>query len=247
MTIIRTFRPTLNSGIVYARLAGAAAALADIGGVAELQLAINEDIKKQIDYSKAGGGTRAQVNRVSSVELTAKCQDINPINLSRAVFGSVSSVAASTVLGEAHSAFKGGLLALAKPAPTSVVVKIGATVVAAAGNYEVRPEGIYVLPTSTDIADAAAVTVDYAHGGFDVVQALVDAAPTLELRFGGVNEADNGSPVIVDVFKIKFGATSGLGLIHTDFGTLDIKGEVLLDPTKTGVGISRYFKVMTAA
>jgi hypothetical protein len=244
---IRTFRPTMNSGILYARLAGSAAAMADIGGVAELQLAINEDIKKQTDFSKAGGGTRAQVNRVSSVELTAKLQDINPVNLSRAVFGAASSVAASTVVGEAQTAYLGGLVALAKPAPTSVVVKIGATVVAAAGNYEVRPEGVYVLATATDLADGDAITVDYAHGGFDVVQALVDAAPTLEMRFGGVNEADNGSPVIVDIFKVKLGATSGLGLIHTDFGTLDVKGEVLYDPTKTGVGISHYFQVMTTA
>jgi hypothetical protein len=108
---------------------------------------------------------------------------------------------------------------LAKPAPTSVVVKIGATVVAAAGNYEVRPEGGYVLATATELVDGDAITVDYAHGGFDVVQALVDAALTLEMRFGGVNEADNGTLVIVDIFKVKFGATTGLGLIHTDFGT----------------------------
>ncbi len=49
MPTIRTFRPMLNSGQVYARLAGTAAALAEIGGVAELKLSINEDIKKQGD------------------------------------------------------------------------------------------------------------------------------------------------------------------------------------------------------
>lgn len=242
-TTIRTFKPTLNAGILYARPVGSAAPMADIGGIAEMQLSINEDIKKQQDYSRPGGGTRAQVSRVSSVEFSAKLQDLNAINIARAVFGTASSVVAATVTGEAHTAYQGGLLPLANPKPTTVVLKKGAATVVATGNYEVRPEGIYVLPDATDLVDGDAVTVDYAHSGFDLVEALTTAAPTLECRFGGLNEADDGTPVIVDIFRIKMGATSGLGLIHSDFGTLDVKGEVLADPTKTGSGVSRFFKV----
>lgn len=240
---IRTFRPALNAGVVYARVAGSAAPMADIGGVADLTLGITEDIKKQPDYSRAGGGTRAQVNRVTSVEFSAKLQDLNVVNLARAVFGNASEVAAGTVVAEAHTAYQGGLLPLAKPGPTSVVLKKGAATVVATGNYEVRPEGIFVLSGAPDLTDGDAVTVDYAHSGFEVVQALTDAAPTLEMRFGGVNEADDGNPLTVDLFRVKMGATSGFGLIHSDFGTLDIKGEVLLDTTKTGSGVSRFFKV----
>ncbi len=98
------------------------------------------------------------------------------------------------------------------------------------------------METAADILDADALTVDYAHGGYDVVQALTTSAPTLELVFGGLNEADDGKAVVVEVFKVKMGATSGLNLITTDFAELDVKGEVLADPAKSGAGISRFFK-----
>lgn len=238
----RIFRPMLNSGQVYARLFGSAGALAEIGGVSMLKLAINEDIKKQGDFAHTGGGTRAQVNRIKDVTLEMKLQDLNLVNLARAVFGTSSQVVAGTVTGEAVVGYKGGLIRLLSPTPTAVVVKKAAVVIAMAANYEVRPEGIYILPTSPDITDADALTVDYAHSGFDVVQALTTSAPTLEFVFGGLNEADDGKAVTLDIFKVKMGASNGFDLITADFAELDVKGEVLADPTKTGTGISRFFK-----
>lgn len=239
---LRIFRPMLNSGQVYARLAGTNTAMAEIGGVAELKLSINEDIKKQGDFAHTGGGTRAQVNRIKDVGLEAKLQDLNLVNLARAVFGTSSQVLSGTVVAEAVVAHKGGLIRLANPTPTAVVVKKAAVVIAATGNYEVRPEGIFVLENALGIIDADALTVDYAFGGYDVVQALTIAAPTLEMVFGGLNEADDGKAVVVEIFKVKMGAASGLNLITTDFAELDVKGEVLADPTKSGAGISRFFK-----
>lgn len=243
MPTIQTFRPMLNSGQVYARLFGSAGPMAEIGGVAELKLSINEDIKKQGDFAHTGGGTRAQVNRIKDVMMEAKLQDLNAVNLARAVFGTASQVATGTIVGEAVVGYKGGLIRLANPTPTSVVVKKASTAITMAGNYEVRPEGIYILDTAADITDADALTVDYAHSGFDVVQALTESAPTLEMVFGGRNEADDGKAFVVEVFKVKMGASSGLNLITTDFAELDVKGEVLADPSKSGVGTSRFFKV----
>jgi hypothetical protein len=239
----KIFRPMLNSGQVYARLAGSASALAEVGGVAELKLVINEDIKKQGDYAHTGGGTRAQVNRIKDVMLEAKFQDLNLVNLARAVFGSSAEVLSGTVVAEAVVGYKGGLIKLANPTPTSVVVKKAAATIAMAGNYEVRPEGIFVYSNAVDILDADALTVDYAYAGYDVVQALVASAPELEFLFGGLNEADNGKAVKVEIFKVKMGATSGFNLITTDFAELDVKGEVLSDQTKVGAGISKFFKV----
>ena len=39
-------------------------------------------------------------------------------------------------------------------------------------------------------------------------------------------------------------AAQQLSLIKKGFGALDIEGEVLQDPTKTGVGISRYMRTI---
>ena len=239
----RIFRPTLSAGVVYARLAGTTGQLQSIGGVSELVLAIEEDIKKQKDFSRAGGGNRAQVNRVEAVTMSAKLQDLNPVNLARVLFGTTSAVVASTVVGEAVVAQRGGLIKLAHLNPTSVVVKKAAVTVPATGNYEVRPEGLFVLDAATGISDADALTVDYAFAGYDVIEALTQSAPTLELMFAGVNEAMEGAASTVELWRVRTGAVKNLGLINDDFAELEMEGEVLLDPTKTGVGLSKFFKV----
>jgi len=69
------------------------------------------------------------------------------------------------------------------------------------------------------------------------------AAPELELSFGGINEADSGNAVLVDAFRVKLGAAKKLGMIGTDFASLEITGEVLIDSTKSGAGISKYMRV----
>ena len=247
MLSTQIFRPTMNSGKVYARLVGSAAPMQEIGGVEQLELAIKESIKKQTDFSRAGGGTRSQVSRVDEVTMKAVLQDINPVNLARAVFGNTSAVPVGTIADEAHVAYKGGLIALAHLNPTAVTLTTGGgspTTIAAAGNYEVRPEGIYVFDTATAITDGMAVLVDYTHGAYDMVQAMVTTAPVVELRYAGVNEAMSGDNSVVDLFRVKLGATKKVGLIDSkDFATLDIEGEVMKDPTKTGAGTSAFFKV----
>lgn len=245
MTTTQIYRPTLRAGQVYARLAGSAAPMQSIGGIEVLELSIEEDTKKQTDFSRGGGGTRAQVKRVTGVMMKATLQDINPLNLARAVFGAVTEVTAGAVVAEAVVGYRGGLIALARINPTAVVVRKGAAVVVAATNYEVRPEGIFVLDNAVTIVDGDALTVDYSYGAYDVVQALTSAAPILEMRYAGVNEAASASASVVDLFRVQMGAAKKIGLIDEDFSTLEIEGEVLLDPSKTGVGVSKYFRSQT--
>lgn len=246
MLTTRIFRPTLNAGVVYARIYGAAVALQSIGGLAELQLAIEEDIKKQQDMSRGGGGTRAQVNRIKAVNMKAKLQDLNPVNLARAVFGNSSEVVAGTVEDEEVVAYTGGLITLKHLNPATVVVKKGSTTIPATGNYEVRPEGIFVFDSAAGIEDGDELIVDYAHSGYDLIEALTKAAPTLEMVYAGVNEAGNNDSTTLELFKVRTGALKSWGLINSDFAELDIEGEVLLDPTKTGSGISKFFRTRMA-
>lgn len=236
------YKPLLGSGKVYARLYGSATPLAEIGNVSVLEFGVDEDVKKMSDYTKAGGGTYAQVNRINSVTVSMTMLDLNAANIGRALFGGADSVVAGNATGEAHTAYKGGLIRLANPGPSTVVVKNGATTYVAGTDYEVRPEGIFILDAGA-IADATAVTVDYAFDAYDVVQALTTGAPEIELSFGGINEADSGNPVLVDAWRVKLGAAKKLGLIGTDFAELAVEGELLKDTTKTGANISQYMRV----
>lgn len=245
MLTTRIFRPTLNAGQIYARAYGAAVALQNIGGLSELQLGIEEDIKKQADYSRAGGGTRAQVNRIKAVTMKLKMQDLNPVNLARGIFGNTEAVASATVVDEVVKIYKGGLIRLNNLNPTQVSVKKGNTTIEPA-NYEVRPEGLFVFDDAQGATNGDDWKVTYTHSGYDVIEALTQTAPTLEMLFAGVNEAGSGDTSTVDLFRVRTGALKNWGLINNDFAELEIEGEVLLDPIKVGAGLSKFFKVRMA-
>jgi hypothetical protein len=261
MLSTRVFRPTMMAGIVYAREVGSVQPLQPIGGVEEFTISIDEAKVTQANTSSSGGGNRAVVYRINEMTMSAKLQDLNPVNLARSLRSAHQEVLASTVVDEqAGFARAGGLTRLAHLRPTAVVVRTAGTAItiAAAGNYEVRPEGLFWFDTSPAVEAARvahvaatplvpfpglAVEVDYAHSGYDVIQALTASAPILEMSFSGVNEALEDAPSVVDFFRVQLSATQGLNLISAGaFATLDIEGEVIRDSTKTGAGVSKYFK-----
>jgi len=239
--IKQIYKPIQLVGQVYARPYGVAAApRVPVGNALVLELSHDEEVKKQPDMTRLGGGTYAQTRRINGVNLKMELADWNPVNFTRAVFGVAATVAGAAVVDEPVVAYKGGLIRLANPGPTLVTVKKAAVAVDPA-NYEVRAEGIFI-PESSTIVDADALTVSYTHPEHVNIEALTSAAPELELSFGGLNEADSGKPVIVDVWRLGAGIAKTLALIQTDFGSLEIEGEVLVDPTKSGVGISRFYR-----
>lgn len=245
--LTQIYRPSMNVGQVYAKPYGAASLPVPIGNVLELSLEHTEDVQKQDDMTALGGGVHAETRRVTEVKIKLKLADLNVVNLARAVLGTVTGVASGTVTDEPHEATLGGLVRLAHIQPTTVVVKKGATAgaateVTAAGNYEVRPEGIYLLIAAPGLVNGDKLWVSYAYGDYAAIEALTTKSVELAMTFGGLNEAGSGKPTVVDLFRCSQGVTKSLALINKGFGALDVEGSVLIDPTKTGVGISRYYK-----
>ncbi len=252
MTVVtQIYKPSMNAGQVYARPYGSSSIPMPIGNVLELSLEHNEDVQTQEDMSKLGGGVHAEVRRVKEVKVKMKLADLNVVNLARGELGTIEAIGAGTVADEPHVAALGGLLRLGHIQPTAVTLKIGAvaadaTLVPMTGNYEVRPEGIFLLPGATGVTAAAKLWASYSYGEYAVIQALTTKAVELELTFGGLNEADSGKPVLVEIFRASQGVTKSLALISKNFGALDIEGTVLMDPTKVGAGISKYYKTSMA-
>lgn len=239
----KTYKPYLGSGKVYARVVGSAMALAEVGNVSELKLTTDEE-SKELKNNTGGGGTYAEVKRINGVGVSMVLHDLNQVNLSRALKGTASEVVAGTVTDEVQVAYKGGLCRLAHPGPTAVIVtNTGATVTYVAGtDYEVRGEGVFVLPGTT-IADAESINVSYSHADYDVVEALTQSGVELEMAFGGINEADSDKPVLVDLYRVSLGAAKELSLIGDDFASLALEGKLLVDGSKTGAGKSKFFSV----
>ena len=241
------YYPYLGSGKIYARVAGAAAGLIELGNASELTLAVKENKVKLQDFSKPGGGTYASVSRIDTVTAQMKLNDLNKTNVARAVFGTESAVAGDTVVDEVVIGYKGALAPLDHIAPTDVIVShtTGTPTYVENTDYEVRAGGIYIIPAGA-ITDAQSLKVDYTYLSYDKVEAMTSGALTLELHFEGLNEANSGKPVILDVYRAQLSPTKALSLLGDKFSDLDMEAEVLKDSAKVGVGISQYFSAKLA-
>jgi energy-converting hydrogenase Eha subunit B len=241
------YYPYLGSGKIYARTAGAAAPLLDLGNASKLEIVAKDKKVTMQDFSKHGGGTYASVSRIDSVTLNMTLNDLNKKNVAMALFGTDSAVDAGNVVDDVVTAYKGGLTPLAHPGPTSVVVKdaTAGTTYTANTDYEVRAGGIYIIPGGA-ITDGARLKVDYAYGAYGRVEAMTSTAVIMELHFEGLNEANSGSPVIVDIYRAQLSPAKALSLLGDKFADLQIDAEALVDNSKTGVGISKYFRVKLA-
>ncbi len=248
----KVFKPSLTVGQVYAKPYGSSAPMTPIGNVLDLSLDQSEDVQTQEDMTQLGGGTYSEVRRVKDVKMKAKLGDLNFVNLTRSAFGTLSGIEAGTVVAESFAVTSTGvLLPLAHIAPTQVVVKKGAIKADAAevdmaGNYLVKPEGIVLLDGAPDITTGDKLWIDYSFGEYACIEALTTKAPELQFMFGGLNEADSGNPVVVDIWRASQGVTKTLTLINKSHGSLDVEGTVLKDPTKSGAGISPFYRVRMA-
>lgn len=249
--IKQIYKPSMTVGQLYARVYGSTSLHMPIGNVLELGLEHSEDVQTQEDMTTLGGGTHAEVRRVKEVKMKAKIADLNVVNMARSVLGTVEAIGAGTVTDEPHTATLGGLLPLDHISPTAFTLKKGPTAGAAtevpmAGNYEVKPEGVLLLPEAVGVTAADKLWASYSYGAYAAIEALTTKAVELELLFGGLNEADGGKPVVVDIWRASQGVTKNLTLIGKGFNGLDVEGTVLMDPRKTGAGISRYYRTRMA-
>ena len=243
----KVYKPSMNAGKVYARPYGSAIAPIPVGNVLELSLEHEEDVQTQENMDQMGGGIHAEVRRVKAIKVAMKLADINVVNLTRASMGTAQAVSGGTVTDEPLVVTLGGLMRLKHLSPTALTLKKGADVATAAPfvsttAYEVRAEGVFVHLDTTELQEGDKLWASYTYGEYAEIEALTAKAAELELTFGGMNEADSGNPVLVEIWRASQGITKKLALLGKGFGALDVEGSVLQDPTRTGQGISKYYK-----
>lgn len=220
-----------------------------VGNVSQLDLAPEEDEQSVTDYTQPGGGKYDSVRRIKAVGLTMVQWDLSALNLARGLRGSTSTLATDTIADEVVTARLGGLVELARipdPADTlEVTNSAGSTTYVEGTDYERSAAGFVPLSTGT-ITEAQSLKASYTALETDVLEALTSSSDSYRLIFEGLNEAESGTPVIVRIHRAKFGPLQNLPLIGDAFASITISGDCLSDPTITGAGKSKYFKVERA-
>jgi hypothetical protein len=233
----------LGSGKIYLRDRSGSLGFTEVGNCSALAFNVTEETIELKDYTQAGGGTYNEVKRISAVESAITMHDMSATNLARALYGTASAVSTGTVTDESKAGVnKGEFVPTTFLASAVTAVKVGSTTMVANTDYEVVPGGIVILAGGS-IADASTVLITYTKAATDVVNALTTSGKEYEMVFSGLNEARSGKKVRVSAYRVKIGALASLGLIGDEFAALEATGKLLKDTTKSGAGVSQYFKV----
>ena len=239
----------IGVGQVYLQELGGTGGLLPIGNVSALGFAVTEETRELRDFTRGGGGTRNEVRRVQSVECSMTLHDLSPANLSRVLYGTTSALTAGAQTGVVLGTYQGPgtyLPFVGVMDPTvAPVINDGASPLVAGTDYNIAGNGILVTNTApVGLAVGDTITANYTRKGTDVVQALTSSGKEYRLVFDGLNEALSGKRTMVDAFRVKLGAAQNLGLIGDEYAALEVTGKLLIDPTKTGAGLSQYFVAM---
>lgn len=126
---------------------------------------------------------------------------------------------------------------------TATLTCMGSILLTPNTHYVQSAGGVTLLTTGVPTTPGEPLEADYTAAAQDVVQALTTSGKEYEMVFEGLNEARSGKAVIVSAYRVRLGAAQNISLIGEDYAVLEITGKMLKDTTKTGAGVSQYFRV----
>lgn len=222
-------------------------ALRPLGNCSALNIAHEVEEKNLLDFTDTGGGKANSFERISAVNFNFTAHDLTPDNAALLTRGAKSAVTSGVVTDEPHVAYKGGMVLFDNIPDTNaaITVEIGTTAQVAGTDYIVVPGGVMILE-SGGIANAANILCTYTKKAGNKVEPLVAAAANFKLVFVGLNEAQSGREVTIEVHKYKPGVAQTIDLIGDDYGNYEVAGEALKDSAITGVNISQFYVVKMA-
>lgn len=238
----------LGAGKIYLADVETPDNLIHIGNCSSLDYeAKSQEIDLQ-DYTTPGGGLDASVQRVSAVNISYNARHFNKSNISRALYGTATDVAAGTVAKETHTAYPGAMIALKYPGATSVVVKKSdapSTIYELDTDYIINAAGYPEIIEGGAIAAATEVDVAYSYGAHADIQTLTASGKRFRMVFIGLNEARSGKAVVIEAFKVSHSPAS-LSMIGDDFGGMEFSAKIEKDTTVVGTGLSQFMTIKDA-
>ncbi|SFM71333.1 phage tail tube protein [Marinobacter pelagius] len=235
----------IGNGKIWERTRGSTDPFREVGNCSALTLGVTTEEASLPNY-RGGGGEANKRERITAVALTVTAHDFNAENIAAGLRGDVSANVASSVASEVQPGADSGLVRtnflIDTSQPVTVTGPSGTPSYIQGTDFNISAAGIEVIDGGS-IASGADIEISYESLGTDIVDALMNSGVEKEIVFDGLNEAQSGSPVVVDIWRAKPGAAEELGLISDEYGALTLPYAVLLDTAKEAAGESGYFRV----
>lgn len=232
-------------GWLKARKAGTSNPFEKVGLVSTIQQTIDTKDITLNDTTTPQGGEYDALSRINSVGLSINFREFYTWVLAALLWGDSSSVASETITDEAVTAVPGATIALSKmPLEiTEVTSSIGTTTYSEIDDYVMTGSGIEIIEGGA-IAASTPIKVSYKTAAVDVIEALTNSGEVFEFLFEGENAAGTQKRIEARYWRCRLNPASQQDWINTDdFMQSQATAKVLLDPSKVGAGVSKYFRI----
>lgn len=219
--------------LIGARLpSGKAGVLYWVGNVPEATIALateTTDKTESFSGNRLSYG-RLQTSKSGTINLTL--DEWSKKNLGLGLYGLSANTVGGSVTAETFPAglVAGDLVRLARPYASALVItdSAGTPATVPAGNYSLGGHNTAVVEILNPGAFVQPFKAAYTYAAYDSLDAFTQPAPERFVIFDGIN-TETGTPVLVDLYRVRFDPISELPLINAEYGALPMAGAVLYD------------------
>lgn len=206
-----------------------------LGDVSDAKLALKVD---SVEHKESYTGQRLTAKKLvigkeASFDFTL--MELSKENLSLALYGKSSTIASGSVTAEVLPAdlVAGDRVALKYPKVSTVVITDSTATPVTLDPAKYVVDADYGAITLLDVtAVVQPLHVAYTHAALENVSVFTAAQSEVFIRYEGINLAENGAPVIVELYKVNTEPLKELALITTKFAETAINSTVLLDSAR---------------
>ncbi|MDR1424302.1 MAG: hypothetical protein LBI92_06855 [Azoarcus sp.] len=197
-------------------------------GDATMNIALETE---SVEHTESFSGQRLPYGRLTtkkSATATLTLFEARAENLALALYGNKVTVTAGTVTGEAlPTAAAGDLFALDHALVSALTISDSASDTLAEGedfSIENAAGGLVKILNVTGFTQPFKAA--YSHATVDSTGLFTVTPPERFVKMVGVNTLDN-TPVIVDLYRVRFDPASELSLHNEEFGSFELSGALL--------------------
>lgn len=224
--------------------------------VSALSAAIQEE---SVSHRESYSGKKAKVREFgisADMTLSATLRSMDTDNLALFTQGTATSTAAGSVTGEVlpSGLEAGDVVNLAQINVSDLVITDSAASPATLAAEHYSLEALYgsveILSLPSAPAPTQPLKAAYSHGASKQVTFLTAAKrPNVALRYEGVNLAEGGAPVVMELYKLAPGLLQELAMITegTEVAGLPVTFAALLDTSKPANGpLGQFGRIVQA-
>jgi len=190
------------------------------------------------DQKESYSGQRSTVKSIvvgKEATFDMTLQEVSKDNLALALSGKPTSLVSGSVTGEALplALIAGDRVSLKYPKVSSVVITDSATpsVTLDPAKYDVDAD--FGAITFKDVAGVTQpLKVAYTHAPLESVSMFTAQQSEVFIRYEGINLAEGGTPIVVELYKVNPEPLKDLALITDKFADMAISSAVLIDSSK---------------